>query len=984
MTDVNTLLERLRRSLQILEQRQAKLGINAPPELILEIEDHRMAITLTEQLAAGRLTKTAWREQLKPLLVKIDDLLAPARDKNLTTLLSNVRKIWVEDYLHSALLNAIYLDLGLEMKQDAVPQPFEELNIRLRQPEQAEQDLPPGTRAIDVYRQAQGSLLILGQPGAGKTTTLATLAGDLVAEAENDASAPVPVLFNLSSWAAEQKPLGEWLAEELNRQYQVSRKLAKRWLAEGELALLLDGLDEVAEEQREACVAAINTYRKDEYAGPMVVCSRLNDYEALEARLKLGQAIVLKKLTQEQFEQYFERLQTERSQNHEQLMDLGKRIWQDEALRELVETPLMLNIITVTYATPEAPPLPEGQGDALRTEVFGAYSERMFERVGRTKIKLLYSKETSLRYLSYLATQVQAESLAQFSIGQIWSSWLPAGPVRRQYQWLSGLSSGLIFGPSCGLVVALYYSLFVGSSGRLFPGLIFGLIFGLLAGLGVGLNDMKPAENLYWVWRPALKASVGGAVGGLLGGAVSLITEVGIILPAWLIFGLIFGLGSGLGSGLIFETSFGVFVGLVGALWGGLLGTLVSGLSVWPSVALILGPFVGLSFGLIIALSASLKYEPINHKLKPDQEVRRSQRSSLRGGLAFGLVVAMSVTLFGGLEGVLTFGTSFGLGSGLFVGLFVGLSIGLVSALFAGLFYGGFFLIQHYMRLCVLNYYGLLPFKLISFLDQAIELIFLQRVGGSYRFIHRSMQEYFAVRCSVTSSDARTYLAQGTSYAALDNHQRAIEDFDQAVQLKPDNAFAFRSRGKSYAVLGNHQKAIENFTQAIKLRPDAAFFFYYRGESYAALGNHQQAIKDFDQAIELMPEAAFILHSRGESYAALSNHQQAIEDFDQAIKLIPDAAVIFYDRGTSYVALEDYERAIEDFDQAIQLKPKFGGAFLFRGWAYKALGELEAAISDYEKILELEPTEELRDEIERKIEVLRSLTLSMRGQEDKI
>ena len=74
----------------------------------------------------------------------------------------------------------------------------------------------------------------------------------------------------------------------------------------------------------------------------------------------------------------------------------------------------------------------------------------------------------------------------------------------------------------------------------------------------------------------------------------------------------------------------------------------------------------------------------------------------------------------------------------------MGLRIGLIGGLVGGLVYGGTFLIQHYLRLYLLNQHNLLPFNLIPFLNQATELIFLQRIGGSYRFIHRSVQEYFA------------------------------------------------------------------------------------------------------------------------------------------------------------------------------------------------------------------------------------------------
>ena len=46
----------------------------------------------------------------------------------------------------------------------------------------------------------QGKLLILGEPGAGKTTELISLAHDLIARAVEDDTVPIPIIFELSSW----------------------------------------------------------------------------------------------------------------------------------------------------------------------------------------------------------------------------------------------------------------------------------------------------------------------------------------------------------------------------------------------------------------------------------------------------------------------------------------------------------------------------------------------------------------------------------------------------------------------------------------------------------------------------------------------------------------------------------------------------------------------------------------------------------------
>jgi predicted NACHT family NTPase len=114
-------------------------------------------------------------------------------------------------------------------------------------------------------------------------------------------------VFNLSSWASERKTIADWLVQELNSKYQVSKALGKVWVEEQQVLLLLDGLDEVKAERREACVQALNQFIQEHGQTEIVVCSRIRDYESLSARLKLQGAICIQSLTLEQINQYLER-----------------------------------------------------------------------------------------------------------------------------------------------------------------------------------------------------------------------------------------------------------------------------------------------------------------------------------------------------------------------------------------------------------------------------------------------------------------------------------------------------------------------------------------------------------------------------------------------------------------------------------------------------------------------------------------------------
>ena len=197
-------------------------------------------------------------------------------------MLQNVYQSWIEGVLHPNL-EAGAFDIGVGLQADAV----------VRHADYSEYQLPESGRDIgQIFHDMNGELLVLGKPGSGKTILLLQLAEHLLAKAQSDPKQPLPVVFNLSSWTAKQESLDKWLVDELRRSYQVPKKTAESL----KFALLLDGLDEVAENVRNACVKAINHYRKNHSNVDIVVCSRIGDYEQLIQQLDLNGAILLQDL----------------------------------------------------------------------------------------------------------------------------------------------------------------------------------------------------------------------------------------------------------------------------------------------------------------------------------------------------------------------------------------------------------------------------------------------------------------------------------------------------------------------------------------------------------------------------------------------------------------------------------------------------------------------------------------------------------------
>src|SRR5262245_5947029 len=61
-----------------------------------------------------------------------------------------------------------------------------------------------------------------------------------------------------------------------------------------------------------------------------------------------------------------------------------------------------------------------------------------------------------------------------------------------------------------------------------------------------------------------------------------------------------------------------------------------------------------------------------------------------------------------------------------------------------------------------------------------------------------------------TQRQAQTYTSQGEAYGRSGDHQRALENFNSAIRLNPNDAVAYFDRGVAYENLGHYPRAVKN------------------------------------------------------------------------------------------------------------------------------------------------------------------------------
>jgi hypothetical protein len=679
-------------------------------------------------------------------------------ERNRQAMIKRVSDSWIKGVLEQSLYQVARIELGLEEQPKAIQHPW---NLIVQEQGDVPRSLPRGVRMSDVFDDMDQALLILGAPGAGKTTLLLELANDLLSRAENDTDHPIPVVFNLSSWAVQRKPLLEWLVDELNERYDVPRKVARAWVDTEAILPLLDGLDEVAEEQRIGCAEAINAYRQEHGLVSMAVCSRTQEFETLGIKLRLKGAVVIEALTRRQVSAYLEGAGVPLAGVREALAD-------DETLYELLDTPLMLSVVAMVYTGEPAFGLQAaGTVEERRERLFAAYVEAMHERRG---MEGRYARTQVDRWLAWLARQMSVHEQSVFLLERMQPDWLPRSAQRWMVSWVPAILSGLVSGPVFGLVNGLVVGLFGGEFGGLASGLAFGSFSGLIVGLVVGLvgglagGALKPAGKVHWSWSAARRGLALGLAFGLVVGLVyGLVFGLTGRLTGGLLVGLFVALVSGLAGGLIFGLIYGLLAtpagrlivepaetlrwswpaarrGLVFGLVFGLAVGLVVGLAVELAIGLAIGLAVGLVGGLVGGLIFGWVTGELSERVVANQGMYGSARSALVSGLTAGLGVGLTVGPVAGL----IMGQVVGPDGGLVSGLVFGLTVGPVVGLGMGLHKGGAACLRHLVLRCLLVRNDLAPWKYATFLNCAAERILLRKVGGGYIFIHRLLQDYFA------------------------------------------------------------------------------------------------------------------------------------------------------------------------------------------------------------------------------------------------
>jgi tetratricopeptide (TPR) repeat protein len=226
-------------------------------------------------------------------------------------------------------------------------------------------------------------------------------------------------------------------------------------------------------------------------------------------------------------------------------------------------------------------------------------------------------------------------------------------------------------------------------------------------------------------------------------------------------------------------------------------------------------------------------------------------------------------------------------------------------------------------------------------------------------------------------------------------YDRALEDLNRAIELEPkslvphdsDDWVLWQTRALADFSLNQWEQAIEGYNQAIKLKPDEPMLYSDRAKAYLALDRYDEALADWNRYVELGNDGARALLSRAQlllmtdrtdayrrACAEILNRFGQLDDAGAlcpavractlAPKAVPDPMVLvemaqraasgdargytLHPLGMAHLRAGQVDEAVDRFQESLSITPEWERNIRFLNWlglalAYHEMGEPEEA-----------------------------------------
>ncbi|MEM2982780.1 MAG: tetratricopeptide repeat protein [Candidatus Bathyarchaeia archaeon] len=129
---------------------------------------------------------------------------------------------------------------------------------------------------------------------------------------------------------------------------------------------------------------------------------------------------------------------------------------------------------------------------------------------------------------------------------------------------------------------------------------------------------------------------------------------------------------------------------------------------------------------------------------------------------------------------------------------------------------------------------------------------------------------------------ASWYIHRGYQSYRKGNFLKALQDYDKAIKLDPQNPVAYFWRGRTCLKMEQYDRAISDLKRAVELKPDYPEAYDNLGWLCGKIGKYDDAISYLTRSIELKPQNSWAYFMRGQQHFRKGDIDNALRDTEKA------------------------------------------------------------------------------------------------------
>jgi tetratricopeptide (TPR) repeat protein len=249
-----------------------------------------------------------------------------------------------------------------------------------------------------------------------------------------------------------------------------------------------------------------------------------------------------------------------------------------------------------------------------------------------------------------------------------------------------------------------------------------------------------------------------------------------------------------------------------------------------------------------------------------------------------------------------------------------------------------------------------------------------------------------AALCASASAQGNVdyWYARGLSLAGDGHYEEAVNAYNNAISLNPENAGAWAGKAVALGYLSLSNKNINAYNDSLNAYDRAIELYYNDTKNHASDANAwynlglilkdrviamqsgenlginsdgqmrmqylEESLNAYDRATEINPKFVAALRGKGNVLYILGRYNDSLDAYNAAIETDPKYALAWYNKGLALYDMGRYNEAVQAYDTAIEIGPEYADIWYNKGKALAGEGNYNGAADCYDKAIKLDPS----------------------------